>query len=79
MFESPDLPDLAFLSTTTGHQPNPTTRRGSLQFFSIDLDPDEAQRLLDSPERALFARYFQEWRRLRAIVDRLRDGGGRRP
>lgn len=78
MFESPDLPDLAFLALK-GHRATPSARRGSLQFFEADLPAADAERLLASAERQLFTRFFEEWRRLRRVVDRARDGdGGRR-
>jgi hypothetical protein len=77
MFESPDLPDLAFLAIK-GFRPTPTVRRGSLQFFQIDLPAEDAERLLASAERVLFTRFFEEWRRLRRCVDRMRDGEGAR-
>ncbi len=75
MFESPDLPDLAFLSLK-GCRVTPSTRRGSLQFFQVNLSTDQAERLLASPERQLFTRFFEEWRRLRRVVDRMRDAEG---
>ena len=74
-FESPDLRDLAFLAFK-GHRPTPSIRRGSLIFFTVPLPAGAAERLLASPERELFARYFEEWLQLRRVVDRMRDGGG---
>jgi hypothetical protein len=77
MFESPDLPDLAFLAVK-GHRAAPSVRRGSLQFFAVDLPAEDAERLLASAERELFTRFFGEWRRLRRCVDQMRDGEGAR-
>jgi hypothetical protein len=77
MFESPDLPDLAFLAYK-GHPPRPSGRRGSLQFFAVDLPALAAEQLLASPEREAFAQIFEEWRRLRRMVDRMRDTEGAR-
>lgn len=73
-FETPDLLDLAFL-TLKGYQPTPSVRRGNLVFFTVDIPPDEAERLLQTPERQLAGQYHQAWLRLRRAVDNF---GGRR-
>jgi hypothetical protein len=43
-------------------------------FFQVDIDPEEAERLLRSPERRLVGQYHQTWLKLRRIVDNF---GGR--
>lgn len=78
MFETPDLTDLAFLALK-GYQPVPTARRGHLVFFEVPISPDEANRLLNSPERDLVARFHQAFRRLRRTIDLFpANGGGQR-
>ena len=67
-FETPDLLDLAYL-TMKGYQPNASARRGSLVFFTVDIPPEEAERLLRSPERQLVGQYHTAWLRLRRAVD----------
>ncbi len=77
-FETPDLIDLAFLAIR-GFRPVPIARRGALVFFSVeDLSPDQAERLLQSPEREMVGRYHQEWRRLRRAIDAFPGNGGGR-
>lgn len=77
-YESPDLPSLAFLGAK-GHSVTPTIRRGAFQFFEADCSEQEAEALLASPEAALVSAAFDEWRRLRRTLDRLRgNAGGRR-
>lgn len=73
MFETPDLLDLAFLALKD-YQATPSVRRGNLVFFQVDIDPEEAERLLRSPERRLVGQYHQTWLKLRRIVDNF---GGR--
>jgi len=67
-FETPDLLDLAYLALK-GYQPTPSVRRGNLVFFQVDIDPDEAERLLRSPERQFTGQFHQAWLRLRRAVD----------
>lgn len=68
MFETCDLSDLAFLSLK-GFPAVPTARRGNLVFFSVNLPSDEAERLLQSPEREFVGRFHQAFRRLRRTID----------
>lgn len=77
MFESPDLTDLAFLALK-GFRVVPSVRRGSLQFFEVDLPAGQAERLLASPERQLVGHFWEEWRKLRREIDRLQGGNGAR-
>ena len=71
-FETPDLTDLAFLALK-GYQPTPSVRRGNLVFFRVDIDPEEAERLLRSPERQFAGQVHQAWLRLRRVVDNFGD------
>ncbi len=77
MFETPDLTDLAFF-TLHGYRLTPTIRRGNLVFFQVDIDPEEAERLLRSPERELVGRFHQAFRRLRREIDLFPQSQGAR-
>jgi hypothetical protein len=56
-----------------GRHLTPTQRRGRFLFFSVDIETEEAERLLRSPERQFIGRCLEELRHLRRVIDVERD------